>query len=85
MQKLEFSYPYNFYQKDIMGLHYYTSLKLFFTCIVQTYNSHNSGISGGPGEVVGAAELRDPWGGGGGGGGGGQESPLFHTTHTSSC
>ena len=36
----------------------------------------------GPGQVVGAAELRDPWGGGGGGG---QESPLFHTTHTSSC
>ena len=54
-------------------------------CIVQTYNSHNSGISGGPGQVVGAAELRDPWGGGGGGGGGGDKKahyPNYSTLHT---
>ena len=68
------------YQKDIMGLHYYPSLTSYFSHALykKTYNSQNSGISGGPGPVVGAAELT---GGGGGGGGGRTLSQLFHTTH----
>ena len=54
-----------------MGLHYYPSLTSYFSHALykKTYNSHNSGISGGQGQVVGAAELSSPERGGGGGGG----------------
>ena len=60
-----------------MGLHYYPSLISYFSHALykKTYNSQNSGISGGPGPVVGAAELT------GGGGGERTLSQLFHTTH----
>ena len=72
------------YQKDIMGLHYDPSLTSYFSHALykKTYNSQNSGISGGPGPVVGAAELT---GGGGGGGGGGRKDIIPIIPHYTQC